>query len=143
MVAPQYAAQRSEMAKSIGLGMRRSNPADAPAPKPAGPARDKPARKLERDLARIATREPSAARTVASSEPAVTFSEPPAPRTTAREREPTAASVFAKFEADSKDEHGSQPPPDAKALATVDTKRKPFAKQSARGTRSSKPSGRH
>lgn len=141
MVAPVYAALRSEMAKNIGLGMRRSDPAEAAASNPVDPRRGKAASKPEPDLASAAAREPLAARAVVSSEEAVKFSEPPAPSTPARRREPAAASVFAKFEADDTDEHGSRPQTDAKAFADVGAKRKPFAKQSARGMRSGKRSG--
>jgi predicted transcriptional regulator len=42
MVAPNYAQQRSSLAKSIGLGRQRSEPAPAPAPK--APRARKPAK---------------------------------------------------------------------------------------------------
>ena len=45
MVAPAYAAQRSELAKSIGLGRRRADPTPAPEPEPE-PAAPKPARRV-------------------------------------------------------------------------------------------------
>ena len=44
MVAPAYATQRSELAKSIGLGRKPAEPAPAPEPEPA-PMAKKPARR--------------------------------------------------------------------------------------------------
>lgn len=44
MVSPAYAAKRSELAKSIGLGQKRQ-PAPAPEPEPAPPAKKTRARK--------------------------------------------------------------------------------------------------
>jgi predicted transcriptional regulator len=43
MVAPNYAAQRSELAKSIGLGRRKAEAAPPPAPAKAGRKRAAPA----------------------------------------------------------------------------------------------------
>ncbi|MGL4960190.1 MAG: MucR family transcriptional regulator, partial [Inquilinus sp.] len=43
MVAPSYAAQRSQLAKTIGLGTRRSEPPAPPAPVAKAPRARKPA----------------------------------------------------------------------------------------------------
>jgi predicted transcriptional regulator len=45
MVAPAYAAQRSELAKSIGLGRRPVDAAPEPEPEPE-PVAQKPARRV-------------------------------------------------------------------------------------------------
>ena len=45
MVAPAYAQQRSDLAKTIGLGTRRGNPPAAPISAPAAPAKAPRARK--------------------------------------------------------------------------------------------------
>ncbi|WP_034853552.1 MucR family transcriptional regulator [Inquilinus limosus] len=45
MVAPNYAKQRSTLAKSIGLGTRRTAEAPAPAPQPAKSSRGRKAAK--------------------------------------------------------------------------------------------------
>jgi predicted transcriptional regulator len=133
MVAPGYAALRSEMAKRIGLGMRRAEPVEI---RPArGGKRAKTVAEAEEEPARETRAEPPPRReTAAHAEPA-----PPARGRSARE--PTAASVFANFSGDAAPP-AKEEEEDMKALADIGGKRKPFAKQSARGMRTGKPASR-
>ena len=161
MVAPDYAALRSEMAKQIGLGMRKPTPEPVhtpakaagtkasaakvspagtaptktpqvkPAPSKTSPAKPTPTRPAStRVSARAATIEPPAGgRALHGGNGA------PDPQARAK-REPTAESVFANFQAD---RPRSEPPPDDAGAVLFAARRKPFAKQSARGMKQGKP----
>ena len=137
MVAPGYAALRSEMAKRIGLGMRRAEPVEI---RPVrGGKRAKAVAEHEEEApapARETRAEPPARRESAA------HGEPAAPPRGRSSREPTAASVFANFSGDGAEPPAKEEEGDMKALADIGGKRKPFAKQSARGMRTGKPASR-
>ena len=135
MVAPGYAALRSEMAKRIGLGMRRAEPVEI---RPArGGKRAKTVAEPEEEPAPA-----PAARETREAPRREPRAEPAAPARGRSAREPTAASVFANFSGDAAAPPAKEEDVDMKALADIGGKRKPFAKQSARGMRNGKPATR-
>jgi predicted transcriptional regulator len=130
MVAPSYAARRSSLAKSLGLG-RKAAQADAPESPPISMQEQEP---LPTEMPRF-TIAPAAAT------PPVTTAPPPPPREP-RGPEPTLESVFGKFSRPSQAaapiEMAPAPAPaanDAPESSAKKAQRKPFSKQLARTMR--------
>jgi predicted transcriptional regulator len=128
MVAPSYAARRSSLAKSLGLG-RKSAQADTPESSPSIMQEPLP------------TEMPRFTIAPAVATPPVTIAPPPPPREP-RGPEPTLESVFGKFSRPAQAAAPIELPP-APAAAANDTpesqakkaQRKPFSKQLARTMR--------
>jgi predicted transcriptional regulator len=129
MVAPNYAARRSSLAKTLGLGRKAAKPAE---PEEAAP---EPLAPMPRYIiAPAATPAPKAA-------PVTTAAEPP-PRES-RVNEPTLESVFGKFPRNGHSAAQDEPSlfPEAEAPEPAPEppakkhQRKPFSKQLARSMR--------
>jgi predicted transcriptional regulator len=124
MVAPSYAARRSSLAKSLGLG-RKSAQADAP---------ESPSSIMQEPLP---TEMPRFTIAPAATPAPVVIVVPPPPREP-RGPEPTLESVFGRFSKPSESAAPAEPAPDAADQAESPSKksqRKPFSKQLARTMR--------